>query len=113
MESSEQRDPAHWLYAAVLRLEDGVPIDQSIWTFLPHRRLALAFGPVKVSPLADGWLDISSPVFCHAVHCEDHGRELLSDNWFDLLPGIPVRIRAAGGVKAEQLAFEAVIGEAI
>jgi len=23
---------------------------------------------------------------------EDHGRELLSDNWFDLLPGVPVRV---------------------
>ena len=32
-----------------------------------------------------------------AVHAEDHGHELLSDNWFDLLPGVPVRVRLAHG----------------
>lgn len=98
-----ERDPQQWLYAAVLSGPDGVPCDQSVLTFAPHRELALAAPEIRVTPLADGWLEVASPVFCHAVHAEDHGRELLSDNWFDLLPGVPVRVRLAPGAAAPKL----------
>ena len=50
-----------------------------------------------------GALEISSPVFAHGVHVEDHGREVVSDNWFDLLPGVPKRVRVAGGRDAAAL----------
>ena len=69
-------------------------IDQSIWLLLPHRELALATPEIQVTQQADGWIEVSSPVYCHAVHTEDHGREVVSDNWFDLLPGVPVWIKA-------------------
>lgn len=105
-------DPLKWLYAAVLRGADGEPVDQPVWTLAPHRDLALADPLIEVEEAGDGWLRVSSPVYCHAVHVEDHGRELLSDNWFDLLPGIPVRVHYAGGEPAAQLRFEAfTIGE--
>jgi beta-mannosidase len=102
------RDPRHWLYAAVLRQPDGQPLDQSVWTLAPHRELALADPLVEVEDAGDGWLHVSSPVYCHAVHVEDHGRELLSDNWFDLLPGVPVRIRRPDGQSSAQMRFEVV-----
>jgi len=44
-----------------------------------------------------GW-EVSSPVYCHGVHLEDHGHALISDNWFDLPPGVSVRLAAAGGI---------------
>jgi hypothetical protein len=34
--------------------------------------------------------------------------ELISDNWFDLLPGVTVQVRLAAGCKAESIHFEAV-----
>ena len=66
---------------------------------------------IKVTPTADGCLEVSSPVFVHAVHTEDHGHELISDNWFDLLPGVPVRVRLAPGNTAESIHFEAVMAK--
>ncbi len=106
--SSSERDPREWLYAAVLRDAEGEPFDHSILTFAPHRDLALAAPDLTVTTLADGQLQLTSPVYCHAVHVEDHGRALLSDNWFDLLPGVPVRLRLAEGTAASSLEFLAV-----
>jgi len=86
-------DRREWVYAAVLRDAEGVAFDQSIWQFVAHRELALASPALQVRALGDGWFEVSSPAYCHAVHVEDHGREIISDNWFDLLPGVPVRVR--------------------
>jgi len=98
-------DPHHWLYAAVLRGADGRAFDQSIRTLVPHRELTLAEPVISVDDPGDGWLHVSSPVYCHAVHTEDGGRELVSDNWFDLLPGVPVRTRLADGTRRGELRF--------
>ena len=108
----EARDPRAWVYAAVLRGEDGAALDQSLWTLRPHRELALAAPEIRVSPAAGGW-EVSSPVYCHGVHVEDHGREVISDNWFDLLPGVPVRVKAIDGARIEAGAFGAVAGGAV
>lgn len=105
---AEERDPRRWLYAAVLRSADGVAQDQSIWTLQPHRALDLAAPDIRAAPLPGGGLEVSSPVYCHGVQVEDHGRELLSDNWFDLLPGVPMRVAVAPGVDHNTLAFRAV-----
>jgi beta-mannosidase len=106
----DQRDPRRWLYAAVLRGEDGLTRDLSIWTLRPHRELVLATPDIRVTPLPAGWLEVSSPVYCHGVRVEDHGCEVLADNWFDLLPGVPVRVRAAGPDAPAAAAFQAVGG---
>lgn len=97
------RDPHQWLYAAVLRDAAGEPFDQSVWLAAPQRELALAPPDFRVTRLADGRLAILSSVYCHAVHAEDHGRELLADNWFDLLPGVPVRVHLAPGAAVPEL----------
>jgi len=97
------RDPRHWLYAAVLRDADNVPFDQSVWTLAPCRELALVQPDIRIKTLADDQVEVGSSVYCHAVHAEDHGRELISDNWFDLLPGVPIRIRIAKGHKADSI----------
>jgi hypothetical protein len=53
--------------------------------------LALA-KPVISSKNNYGILEVSSSVYCHAVHLEDGGHEILADNYFDLLPGVPLHI---------------------
>jgi beta-mannosidase len=108
---ASERDPRQWLYAAVLYAEDGLAFDQSIWLLLPHRELALAAPEIKINPRSDGGLEVSSPVYCHGVHVEDHGREVISDNWFDLLPGIPKLIQAVAGYQPGEMEFTAVVGE--
>jgi hypothetical protein len=93
----------------VLRGKDSAAIDQSVWVLKPYRELALVSPQINVIRGADGWLEVASPVFAHAVHTEDHGREVVSDNWFDLLPGVPVRVRTASQSTGEPIRFEAVL----
>jgi hypothetical protein len=102
-------DPRQWIYAATLRDADGRLLDQSISTLAPYRQLKLTTPEIEVKQLRDRWLEVSSPVFAHAVHTEDHGHELISDNWFDLLPGTPVRIRLADGAHADSIHFQPVM----
>ncbi|MFZ1932308.1 MAG: sugar-binding domain-containing protein [Thermoguttaceae bacterium] len=106
--SSTDRNPKQWLYAAVFRTGD-VAVDQSVWLLEPYRKLAVAKPQIKVTPCADGWLEVSSPVYAHGVHAEDHGHELISDNWFDLLPGVPVRVHLARGNGPESIHLEATM----
>jgi beta-mannosidase len=106
---TEQRNPREWLYAAVLRNQDGSLRDQSVWLLETHRKLALTTPQIKVTPCGDDCVELSSPVFAHAVHTEDHGRELTSDNWFDLLPGVPVRVRIPAKVKSDSISWKAVM----
>ncbi len=108
VDGQEHADRKEWLYAAVLRDGHGQPVDQSVWLPAPLRELKLAAPEIKVTRSDDGWLEVSSPAFAHAVHTEDHGHELISDNWFDLLPGVPVRLRVPARANAETLHFEAL-----
>lgn len=106
--AAEKKVPAEWVYAAVLRGADGIASDQSIWTLAPFRQMAVAKPAIKIVPLSDGWLEVSSTVFAHGVHVQDHGREVISDNWFDLLPDLPVRVHLAPGATAGALHLEAI-----
>jgi beta-mannosidase len=89
--SKSERDPKEWIYAAFLNGE-GFPDDQATWLLAPHRDLALA-NPVISVKNDNGVLEVSSPVYCDGVHIEDGGQEVLADNYFDLLPGVPRHIK--------------------
>jgi beta-mannosidase len=104
----EQRNPREWLYAAVLRDKDGRAVDQAICLLETHRKLALSPPQIKATSLPDGVIELSSPTFAHAVHTEDHGRELVSDNWIDLLPGVAVRVQVSGDNRPESIQWQAV-----
>lgn len=88
--SNAERDTRDWLYAAIMRGRD-VPDDQAVWLLAPHGELNLA-NPELTSSVRDGVLEVTSQVYSHGVHMDDEGREVISDNYFDLLPGIPRRI---------------------
>jgi beta-mannosidase len=58
----EARDRRRWLYAAVLRGEDGPARDQSIWALRPHRELALSAPQIRVVPLPGGRVQFRSGI---------------------------------------------------
>jgi beta-mannosidase len=109
--TAQQRDPRQWIYAAVLRDSNAVATDHSICVLLPYRKLALQMPRIEVKRTGDNALEVSSPVFAHAVHVEDHGHELISDNWFDLLPGVPTHVNVAAGHDPDAIRLEAVMPE--
>ncbi len=84
--SKTERNPREWLYGATLAGK-GISDDQTLWLLAPHRELALS-KPVISTAVHNGVLEVSSPVYCHGVHLEDGGHEVLADNYFDLLPGV-------------------------
>lgn len=73
----------------------AVPANQCTWMPVPFRKLAVSPADLHVKR-QDDELEITSPVFCHAVHVDDGGHDLLSDNYFDLLPGIAYRVKVTG-----------------
>ncbi len=101
------RNPREWLYAAVMR-GDGIPDDQAIWLLAPHRELALA-RPVLAVSERGRMLEVKSDVYCHAVHLDDGGREVIADNYFDLLPGVPVRVAITNPTESGNYPLTAVM----
>ena len=100
-------DPYAWIYVAYLsgeRIEDA----PSIWTLVPHRQLDLAQAEICIEEKG-AIVEIELPVYCHGVHLNDHGRSMLSDNYFDLLPGVRKRIHRIGGNKLMKLRFDWIL----
>jgi beta-mannosidase len=106
---ADERDPRVWVYAAVLRDSQETAFDQSLCFQEPCRRRELPKPKIAVKAVGDDLIEVSSPVYAHAVHVEDHGREVISNNWFDLLPGVPVRVRLATGIQPSSLQFQSVL----
>ena len=107
--TTDRHDRTQWLYAAVLHGRDGAAFDQSVCIMEPYRKLAMQYPQIKVAAISARAWEISSPVFAHAAHVEDHGRELLSDNWIDLLPNVPVRVEVPKDYSPGSAHFEAVM----
>lgn len=100
----EGLSPREWIYGAVLT-GDGFPENQAIWLMVPYRELALS-EPRLFMTMGGNVLEVISSVFCHAVHLDDGGRAVVSDNYFDVLPGVPRRITATSPIPAP---FQAVL----
>ena len=96
-------DPKSWIYAAYL---EGAGLEQapSVWTLVPYRQLNWSRADIRVS-VSGREIMLVSPAFCHGVHAEDGGREVFSDNYFDLLPGVPVVVRRLDGKRAQGVRF--------
>jgi beta-mannosidase len=105
--SATERNPQDWVYAATLE-GDGIPEDQAIWRLAPHRSLALGQPLISVD-VQNGMLAVHSPVYCHGLHLEDEGHEILADNYFDLLPHVPRHIPITMPVAAGSYPLVAVM----
>jgi beta-mannosidase len=79
-----------WLYAAWAEGE-GLETAPCIWTLLPHRRLRTVDPQLDVR-IEGRRITLTASAYVHAVGHDDEGGPLLSDNWFDLLPGLPKTI---------------------
>jgi len=101
-----QLDPTEWVYAAWLEGE-GVEICPCIWTLRPHRQLALSQPRIEVT-VRGRQVEVCSDVYAHGVHCHDGGKARFSDNYFDLLPGMPKVIRSLGRAAPKGVRFRAV-----
>jgi beta-mannosidase len=101
----EDRSPTEWIYVAYLR-GSGVALCPSIWTLLPHRELNLPEPDIKVSANAMN-VRLVSKTYCHGVHFKDNGKTVFSDNYFDLLPGVPKVIKCLRAKRPSRLAFVA------
>jgi beta-mannosidase len=88
-------DRREWVYGAVLTGRD-IETDQAVWPLLPHRELAPVAPAIRARKTPKGW-EACSPAYCHGVCFNDHGHAVLSDNYFDLLPGIPKILRRVDG----------------
>ena len=105
--SQSERDPREWIYAATLRGK-GIEADQALWKLVPFRELALSQPDVTVVKKGRQ-VTLRSKVFCHGVHLRDKGRPILSDNYIDLLPGVPMTLQRIDGKAVDSLRFHAVI----
>jgi hypothetical protein len=92
-------DPAvmpheEWLYAA---WAEGAGLESApcIWTLLPHRRLRTVRAPIDAR-VEGRRIVLTASAYAHAVGHDGEGGPLLSDNWFDLLPGLPKTIVCLG-----------------
>lgn len=85
------RHPKDWVYAATMS-GPGIEDDRSIWKLTTYRELRIPRGSLKVEVTGDT-LTVTSSTFCAGVHLPEESATHLSDDYFDLLPGIPHTVR--------------------
>jgi len=80
-------NPQDWVYAATMT-GPGIDDDLSIWKLVPCRELNLSVSPIRITRVGDN-LVLQSNTFCAGVHLPEEADAKLTDNYFDLLPGVP------------------------
>jgi hypothetical protein len=94
-----RRPPEDWIFATWAEGE-GVEAIPCTWTLLPHRRLRTIDPRIAVRIDGDR-ITLTAQAYAHGVGHPDDGAALFSDNWFDLLPGLPKTITCLGTMPAE------------
>jgi beta-mannosidase len=84
-------DSKQWVYAATLS-GPGVADDHSIWRLTTYRELDLAAPSLRVAIDGDE-MTVTSDRYAAGVHLPEGGDVRLSDDYFDLLPGVPHTLR--------------------
>ena len=88
----EGLDTSAWVYG-VHCAGPGIAASQSILPLLPHRQLATVRQPTITVTQTGAAITLVSDAYCHGVCSPDAGEAVFSDNYFDLLPGIPKTIQ--------------------
>jgi len=98
--------PREWIYVAYA-IQDDTVLWSSTWLLLPHRELAIPEPDIRVS-VRGKTVRLVSETYCHGVHYQDDGRAVFSDNYFDLLPGVPKIITCQTPELPEPIPFRCV-----
>ncbi len=104
--ASDALDLTEWIYTVFFggALADAAP---SVWQGVPHRELKTVQPTITVT-VKDEELTLRSDMYAHGVHVDDAGQGVLSDNYFDLLPGVPKALRIEKPKVRCRLEFRAV-----
>ncbi len=86
-----KHDPKDWIYAATMT-GPGIADDHSIWKLVPYRELHRTKKPIKVVRKGNE-LIVTCDAFAIGVHLPESDGAQLSDDYFDLVPGVPHRLR--------------------
>ena len=84
-------NPREWIYTAYnTDLDNG--LCPSVWLLVPNRELAVPEPDIRIE-VRERTIQLISRTYCHGAHFKDRGRAVFSDNYFDLLPGVPKSIK--------------------
>ncbi len=92
-----KRDPKDWIYAATMT-GPGIDDDHSIWKCVPCRDLRLAKSDLQIARKGDDWT-VKCDKFAVGVHIPEDAGIQLTDNYFDLLPGVPHVVKVTRSAK--------------
>ena len=106
MDSPKALNPREWIYTAYLTHGDTDP-SPSIWLLVPHRELAIPDPDIRIT-VEGRTIQLISKTYCHGVHFRDKGKAVFSDNYFDLLPGLPKSITCVASKVPRKIQFHTV-----
>ena len=96
-------DPREWIYTAYIA-KKNVVLDTNTWLLVPYRELAIPDSDIRVT-VKGKKIQLISKTYCHGVHFRDNGKAVLSDNYFDLLPGVPKSITCLNSRDPKKIRF--------
>ena len=97
------KNPGEWIYTAYILKENNMD-DMSVWSPVPYREFAPENPEISIE-IKDRDIRITSSKYCHGIHYKDNGKKLFSDNYFDLLPGIPKLIKCISPRIPKKISF--------
>ena len=84
---NKKMNPKEWIYVSYLIHKNKI-ISPSAYLLKPYRELARPPFDIQIT-YSDNGVKLVSRSYCHGVHYRDKGKAVFSDNYFDLLPGVP------------------------
>ena len=96
-----------WIYVAYLT-GGGTELSPSIWLLMPHRELEIPNSDIRITARGRT-IHLISKTYCHGVHFRDNGKAIFSDNYFDLLPGVPKSITCLVSKVPGKLQFYSIV----
>lgn len=90
--NSKRMDHHEWIYVAYLSGKAIKELSPSVWLLVPYRDLAIPDSDISIV-VKGSTFELVSKTFCHGVNLNDNGKNIFSDNYFDLIPGVPKPVR--------------------
>ena len=101
-----EMDQTAWIYAAFFEGEFAATVPAT-WQGVPYRQLAVPEPDIRAR-VSGRTVTLESGAYAHGVHVNDDGEGVFSDNYLDLLPGLPRKVRIEKPASPKRLRFAAV-----